>query len=145
MLERSSNCCRKGDPFQGPTVGPCQTLRNELSKATKVLTKQETLLGRGAPGREQQGKGSQENRSAMWLTVSGFMVMGLVSRLSLANHCDSGGFLVSQLSQDRFQTEGFWEIGRTCGLESPLSFDPSSVLPVGGSLLVPHSLPGPPV
>ena len=25
----------------------------------------------------------------MWLTVSGFMVMGLVSRLSLANHCDS--------------------------------------------------------
>ena len=47
VLERSSNCCRKGDPFQGPTVGPCQTLRNELSKATKVLTKQETLLGRG--------------------------------------------------------------------------------------------------
>ena len=60
-----------------------------------MLTKQETLLGSRAPGREQQGKGSQESGSAMWLTVSGFMVMELVSRLSLANHSDSGAFLVS--------------------------------------------------
>ena len=30
----------------------------------------------------------------MWLPVSGFMVMGLVSRLSLANHSDSESFLV---------------------------------------------------
>ena len=83
-------------------MGPCQTLRNELSKATKVLTKQETLLGRGAPGREQQGKGSQENRSAMWLTVSGFMVLGLISGLSLANHSYSESFLVvhASFSQD---------------------------------------------
>ena len=28
----------------------------------------------------------------MWLTVLGFMVMGLVSRLSLANHSDSRVF-----------------------------------------------------
>ena len=32
--------------------------------------------------------------SATWLTVSGFMMMGLVSRLSLANHSDSESFLV---------------------------------------------------
>ena len=35
------------------------------------------------------GKGTQENCSAAWLAVSGFMVMGLVSRWSLANHSDS--------------------------------------------------------
>ena len=53
-----------------------------------MLTKQEILLER-APGGEQQGKGTQENSSVTWLAVSGFMVMGLVSRLSLANHSDS--------------------------------------------------------
>lgn len=49
-----------------------------------MLTKSETSLGRGRPGREQQGEGTQENCSASWLTVSGFMGMGLVSVLSLA-------------------------------------------------------------
>ena len=38
----------KGDPFQGPKVGSCVTLGNELSEETLLLTKQETLLGRGA-------------------------------------------------------------------------------------------------
>ena len=65
-----------------------------------MLTKQETLLGRGALGGEQQGKGTQENCSASKLAVSGFM--GLASGLSLANHSDSGPFLVVRalLSQD---------------------------------------------
>ena len=40
-------CCRKGDPFQGPKLGSCLTLRNELSEETHVLTKQEILLGKG--------------------------------------------------------------------------------------------------
>ena len=53
-----------------------------------MLTKQEMLLGKGSPGGEQEGKGAQENSSAPWLAVSGLMVMGLVSRLSLANHSD---------------------------------------------------------
>ena len=38
--------------------------------------KQEDFIGEGRPGREQQGKGTQEDRSAMWLKVSGLMVMG---------------------------------------------------------------------
>ena len=49
VLESQSVCCRKGEPFQGPRAGSCLTLRNELSEETQVLTKQETLLGRG-PG-----------------------------------------------------------------------------------------------
>ena len=50
----------------------------------------------------------------MWLAVSGFMVMGLVFRLSLANHSDSESFLVVRalFSQDGCQKEGFWEVVR---------------------------------
>ena len=40
-------CCRKVDPFQGPKLGSCLTLRNELSKETHVLAKQDILLGNG--------------------------------------------------------------------------------------------------
>ena len=42
------------------------------------------------------------------------MVMGLVSRLPLANHYDSESFLVvhALLSQDGCQREGFWEVVR---------------------------------
>ena len=39
---------QEGDPFQGPKLGSCLTLGNELSKETHVLKKQETLLGKGA-------------------------------------------------------------------------------------------------
>lgn len=38
-------------------------------------------IGTGLLGGEQEGEGTQENCSAVWLTVSGFMGMGLVSRL----------------------------------------------------------------
>ena len=44
---RIAICCRKADPFQGPKLGSCLTLRNKLSEETHVLTKQETLLGKG--------------------------------------------------------------------------------------------------
>ena len=59
----------------------------------------------------------------MWLAVSGFMVTGLVSGLSLANHSDPESFLVvpASFSQDGCQREGFWEVVRQ--VASP--FDPS--------------------
>ena len=63
-----------------------------------MLTKQEILLGR-APGWRAVGKGTQENCSAAWLTVLGFMVMDLVSRWSLVNHFNSvfpGGACIAQ-------------------------------------------------
>ena len=44
---RVAICCRKGDPFQGPKLGSCLTLGNELSQETHVLTKQKNLLGKG--------------------------------------------------------------------------------------------------
>ena len=63
------------------------------------------FIGKGQAGGERQGKGTQKNCSATWFEVSGFMVMGLVSGLSLASHSDSGSFLVvcALLSQDGLQ------------------------------------------
>ena len=74
-------------------------------------------MGKGRPGGELWGKGAQEYCSATWLAVSGFMVMGLVSGSSLANHSDSGSFLVlpALLSQDEFQRGRFSEVGRKIG------------------------------
>ena len=95
------------------------------------------------PGGEQEGEGTQENCSAMCLAISSFMVMGLVSGWSLANHFDSGSFLVvhASFSQDGGQQEGLWEVDR----HTVSPFDISRTLPVGGGLLVPCSLPGSPV
>ena len=50
-------CCRKGDPFQGPKLGSCLTLGNELSEETHAVTKQEILLGKGARGESSRVRG----------------------------------------------------------------------------------------
>ena len=72
-----------------------------------MLTKQETLLGRGT-----QAEHRDENPGGLLcLMVCSLrpMVIGLVSGLSLANQSDSGSFLVvhALLSQDDFQQGGF--------------------------------------
>ena len=84
-----------------------------------MLTKQETLRGRGP--RAESSRVREPRRTAL---PCGSQSRVLVSGLSLANHSDSGSFLVTcaSLSQDGFQREGFWEVGRTYGLASPLSF-----------------------
>ena len=103
------------------------------------------FIGRRHLGGEQQGKGIQENCSVTCHVARslGFYGDGLVSGLSLANHSDSESFLVAHtsLNQDGCQREGFWEV--VGYVVSP--FDLSQTLPVGGGLLVPCSLPGPPV
>ena len=74
----------------------------------------------------------------MWLAVLGFMVMGLVSGWSLANHSNSESFLVAHASLSQ---EGLWEVDR----HAVFPFDLPRTLPVGGGLLVPYSLSGSPV
>ena len=99
-------------------------------------------MGKGAWVESSGVRGPRRTALQNWLTVSGFMVVGLVSRLSLANHSDSESFLVvhALFSQDGCQ-RGFWKVvGHVVSL-----FDLSRTLPVGGGLLVPCSLPGPPV
>ena len=75
-------CCRKGGPFQGSRVDSCLTRRNELSEETLMLTQQETLLGRGAQVENSRVRKLRTSLSS----GSSFMAVGLVSRLSLANH-----------------------------------------------------------
>ena len=72
-----------------------------MSEETRA-DKARDFIGKGHPGGEQEGKGTQENCSATWLAVLGFMVMGLISWWSLANHSNSESFLVAHasLSQD---------------------------------------------
>ena len=76
----------------------------------------------------------------MWLKVLGFMVVGLVSKLSLANHSDSESFLVAYQSAKMDSSEK--DSGRLDRhLDESLfsAFDLSWILLVGGSLLVPPS------
>ena len=43
---------QEGGPFQGPKLGSCLTLGNELSEETHVLTARD-FIGKGHPGGEQ--------------------------------------------------------------------------------------------
>ena len=136
------NCCRKGEPLPGPQTWLLSNTWKWTVQGDSPADKRRDFIGKGHPGGEQEGIGNQENFSATWLTVSGFMVMGLVSGLSSANHSDSGSLLAMHalLSQDGCQQEGFWKVvGHLAS-----SFGLSWTLPVGGGLLVPSSLPGPP-
>ena len=56
-------CCRKADPFQGPKLGSCLTLGNELSEETHLLTKQEILLGKGT--RVESSRVREPRRTAL--------------------------------------------------------------------------------
>ena len=83
-------------------MGSCLTLRNELSEETHALTKQEILLGRGA---QVESSRVTEPLLCHMAQVSHFMVLGLVTGLSLTNHSDSESFLVAHalLIQDGCQ------------------------------------------
>ena len=128
--------------FSAPETGLLSNTQKWIVWRDTRAAKARGFIGKGT-GRRAGGQGTQENSSTTWFTVSGFMVMGLVSGLSLAHHSDSESFLVAQalFSQDGCQWGGFWEVVRL--VVSP--FDLSRTLPVGGDLLVPCSSPGPPV
>ena len=89
-----SYCCRKADPFQGLKLGSCLTLRNEFSKETHALTKQEILLEKGTWVESSRVREPRRTALPHGLQSQGFMVTVLVSGLSLANHSDSESFLV---------------------------------------------------
>ena len=84
-----------------------------------MLTKQEILLGRDTW--VESSRVREPRRTAL---PHALMVIGLVSRSSLANHSDSQSFLVvhASLSQDGCQREGFWEVVRHVLLTFPELF-----------------------
>ena len=100
---------------RGPILEPesgllCNTW-NELSKETHMLTKQETLPGRGTLGESRRVR--EPRRSALpVLSGWGFMVMGLVSSCLWRIILTQGALL----SQEGFQQGGLWEVGRICSV-----------------------------
>ena len=78
-------------------MGSCLTLGNELSEARSAIQVR-AFIGKGCWGGGQEGEGDGENCSATWLTVSDFIVIGLVSGLSLASHSELGSFLGAHAS-----------------------------------------------
>ena len=93
---------QEGGPLPGPETGLLSNTQKWIVWGDTCADKARDFIGKGCLGGEQEGKGTQENCSAAWLTASGFMVMGLVSGLSLANHYNSESFLVvhALFSQD---------------------------------------------
>ena len=85
---------QEGGPLPGPETGLLSNTWKWTVWGDTCADKARDFTGKGHPGREQEGKGTQENSSVTWFVVPGFMVMGLVSGLSLANHSDSESFLV---------------------------------------------------
>ena len=89
-------------------MGSCLTLGNELSEEAHVLTKQETLLERGAgaeSGRAREPRGTAlPHGSQSWVLQ---WVMGRVFGLSLPTDSDSGSFLCyMHCSAKDFSKEG---------------------------------------
>ena len=132
---RDYHLLQEGGSLPGPETGLLFNTRKLIVQGDTRADKARDLIGKGHPGGEQQGKRTRENCSVMWL---GFMVKGLVSGLSLANHSDSEAFLVvhTLFSQDGCQ-RGFWQVVRY--VVSP--FDLSPALLVGGGLLVQCHVP----
>lgn len=79
-------CCRKGEPSRAGEWAPLfSTQKGIISGDRAIPDKPRNVIGRGHWWREQQGKENQDNCSAMWLTISGFMVQVSVPG-ALANH-----------------------------------------------------------
>ena len=77
---------QEGRPLPGPETGLLSNTRKLIVRGDTYTDKARDFIGKGNPGGEQQGKGTQKNCSATWLAVSGFMVMELLPEFSLANH-----------------------------------------------------------
>ena len=66
-------------------MGSCLTQKLIVQRDTHA-DKAKDFIGKENLGREQQDKGTQEDCFVMWLVVSSFLGMGLVSGLSLVSH-----------------------------------------------------------
>ena len=118
LYEWSRLMSDSGVAGRGPETGLLYNTRKWIVQGDTCADNARDFIGEEHAGGEQQGKGTQENSSATWLKVSGFMVMGLVSGLSLANHSNSrillGG---ARLVQPRWMPERRILVGgRTCGV-----------------------------
>ena len=113
---------QEGGPLPGPESGLSSNTWKWIVWWDTRADKARAFIGKACLGGEQW-----ENHSITWPAVSGFMVMGLVSGLSLASHL-AWPYLVTQglscwcthLSQGGLMCEAFWEVGKTPPYYSPM-------------------------
>ena len=82
------NLLHEGGPLPGPETGFLSNTQKWIVRGDTCWQSKRFYL-ESVPGWRAVGKGTKENCSAVWLEVLGFMVMGLVSRWSFANHSNS--------------------------------------------------------
>ena len=87
---------QEGGPLSGPKTGVLSNTRKWIVQGDTHADEARDFIGKGLLGREQKHKGTQENCSATWLTVSGFIVIGLVSKLSLPHMVLPDGTYITQ-------------------------------------------------
>ena len=115
---------QEGGPLSGPESWLLSNSLKWIIQGGTYADKARDFVGEGCPGEDRRVR---KPRGTVFCHVAPSLrsyAMGLVSELSLASHSDSGSFWVAHawLSQDAFQWGGFWEVGRTDGLESPFDF-----------------------
>ena len=143
MPHQSCHLLQEGGLFSGHKGDSYLTLRNELSEEKHMLTNQEILLGRCAW--KECSRAREPGRTALSLGLKSLVLWwwdyfpGFSEKYSFCLRALPG--VHTLLSQDGRQWEGFLEVAGH--VMSP--FDLSQTLPVGVGLLVPCSLPGPPV
>ena len=133
-------CCRKGDPFLGPRLSSCLTLRNGLSNKKHSADKARDFIVKGHPSGEQEGKWTQE--TCLPCGLQSLVLGDIMSRFSLINHSGSRSFLWYTHCLAKMDSSKE-DCGRLVGLLASL-VDLSRTPVVGGGLLVPCSLLGPP-
>ena len=87
---------QEGGPLPGPGSGLLSNTRKWVVRRDTCADTVRDFIGKGRPGRKHWGKETQEDCFATWLTISGFMLMGLVSRLSFWLRVLPGGTHIAQ-------------------------------------------------
>ena len=108
---------QEGGPLPGPNTGLLSNTQKWIVRGDTYAEKARNFIGKRHPGREQQGKGTQENSSITWLCSRGFYGDGIsfwvVFSQSFWPRVLPGGVC---LVQPRWMPERILGGGRTCGV-----------------------------
>ena len=105
-------------PLPGPKTGLLSNTWKWIVRGETCADKARDFIGKGCPGGEQGGKGTKENSSVMWLSISGFYGDGISFQVVFCQPfwlrvLPSGARLVQpRRMPDRRIVGG----GRTCGV-----------------------------
>ena len=108
MTEDEMVVLQEGGPLPGPETGLLSNTWKLIVRGDTCADKVRDSIGKGCPGGQQEGKGTQEDSSVTWLAVSGFMVKGLVSGLILLTQSPSWWCRPCSSKMDAREDSGRW-------------------------------------